>query len=235
MLPNFSLLNSLLTLAILPPFSSALPKGPGAFHKRATASPSNPIPPSQDPFYTAPANYESAVPGEILRIRVAPGNLTSIIGNSSTAYNILYRTTNTRYKPSWAVTTLFIPFFNTTSSTPNGTAVGGALLSYQFPYDSVDVDASPSYAFYSDPLGSWSDVSLALGRGWYVNVPDYEGPTASYTAGVQEGHATLDSVRAVLSSGFGVAADARYALWGYSGGSIASEWAAEVCRHSICS
>ena len=71
-------------------------------------------------------------------------------------------------------------------------------------------------------------MSLALGRGWYVNVPDYEGPTASFIAGVQEGHAILDSVRAVLSSGFGLTADVSYALWGYSGGSIASEWAAEV-------
>lgn len=39
---------------------------------------------------------------------------------------------------------------------------------------------------------------------------------------------TVDSVRAVLSSGFGLASDARLALWGYSGGSLASEWAAEV-------
>jgi len=45
---------------------------------------------------------------------------------------------------------------------------------------------------------------------------------------VQEGHATLDSVRAVLNTGFGLVDDARYAMWGYSGGSIASEWAAEL-------
>lgn len=46
--------------------------------------------------------------------------------------------------------------------------------------------------------------------------------------GIREGHAVLDSVRAVLSSGFGLGPETRYALWGYSGGSIASTWAAEL-------
>jgi hypothetical protein len=188
MLSIFS--TSLLVWGLLFQSSAGLPRGSVAFHKRATASPSAPIPPSQDPFYTAPPHYELAVPGEVLRVRVAPGNLTSIIGNSSTAYNILYRTTNTRYKPAWAVTTLFIPIPNTKTSASNGTSVGSALLSYQFPYDSTDVDASPSYGFYTDVPTTWSDVSFALGLGWYVSVPDYEGPMASLGAGVQSGHAT---------------------------------------------
>jgi hypothetical protein len=77
--------------------------------------------------------------------------------------------------------------------------------------------------------GGFSDISAALGRGWMVSVPDYEGPLASFTAGVMSGHATLDSVRAVLSSGFGLATNGtRYAMWGYSGGALAGEWAAEL-------
>ena len=76
--------------------------------------------------------------------------------------------------------------------------------------------------------GGEPDVGLALGRGWFVNVPDYEGPLASFTAGVQSGHATIDSIRAVLSSGFGPSSDPRIAMWGYSGGALASEWAAEL-------
>ena len=92
--------------------------------------------------------------------------------------------------------------------------------------DSANVDSSPSYTFY----GGAADASIPalLGQGWFINVPDYEGPLASFTAGVQSGHATLDSVRAVLNSGFGLTNDAKYALWGYSGGALASEWAAEL-------
>ncbi|CZT22934.1 related to lipase 1 [Ramularia collo-cygni] len=177
------------------------------------------LPPKQDPWYSAPANFELAAPGQILRIRAAKGNLTTVQTNSSEAYNILYRTTDSQYKPTWAVTTLLIP---------NNTVYGSndKLLSYQIPYDSADVDASPSYAMYA---GELSDVGAALGRGWWVSVPDYEGPKASFTAGVMSGHATIDSVRAVLSSGFGLSPNGtKYAMWGYSGGALASEWAAEL-------
>lgn len=197
----------------------------GALAAMTTAlptTPSTPLPPSQDPWYTAPSDFESAVPGKVLRLRSAPGNLTTIFSNSSAAYNILYRTTDSTYNASWAVTTLFVPK-RTNSS---------VLLSYQVPYNSANVDSSPSYLLYApvtpDEALTNNDIQTALGLGWYVNVPDHEGPLASFGLGVQEGHATLDSVRAVLNTGFGLADDVRYALWGYSGGSIASEWAAEL-------
>lgn len=180
-----------------------------------------PLLPSQDPFYTVPHDYQSSKPGTVLRVREAPGNLTSVIGNCSKAYNILYRTTDSRYQPSWAATTLFLP-----SLRSQGKDIShGALLSYQIPYDTANVDDSPSYALYS---GGEPDISNALGQNWFVNVPDYEGPLASFTAGVQSGHATLDSIRAVQSLNFGLRSDLRIALWGYSGGALASEWAAEL-------
>ena len=102
---------------------------------------------------------------------------------------------------------------------------GKELLSYQVPYNTPDVDFSPSYAFYSNPI---PDIGLALGRGWYVNVPDHEGPYAADGVAVEQGYATLDSVRSVLAKGFGLRTDVRYVMWGYSGGSIASEFAAEL-------
>ncbi|KAF3767289.1 hypothetical protein M406DRAFT_61238 [Cryphonectria parasitica EP155] len=182
-----------------------------------------PIPPTQDPFYSPTEGFETSSPGTVLRIREAVGNLTTLAGsNCSAAYNIVYRTTNSRYNADYAVTTIFVP----ASPSP-------ALLSYQVPYDSAYLDASPSYALYSTDGASWmQDVSTALSLGWFVSVPDYEGPLASFTAGVQSGHATLDSVRAILnanaSNGLGLLPDTRSAMWGYSGGALASEWAAEL-------
>jgi hypothetical protein len=196
-------------------------------------SQSEPIAPSIDPFYTTPDNFESTTPGTILRIRPALGNLTSIIANSSLAYSILYRTTDSNYKPSWAVTTLIIPSTNV-SRPANQT--GASLLSLQLPYDSSNLDASPSYAVYQSlPVGdipaTIDDIAAALGVGWYINIPDYEGPLASFGLGIQAGHATLDSIRAVLSSSLILSSNTtatKVAMWGYSGGSIASEWAAEL-------
>ncbi|KAF2769285.1 LIP-domain-containing protein [Teratosphaeria nubilosa] len=191
---------------------------------KATINSSNQavLPPKQDPWYTAPIGFESAAPAAVLKVRVAPGNLTQITTNSSMAYNILYRSTDSQYKPTWAVTTLFVP---KSPVVQTNTSQANILLSYQIPYDSVDLDASPSYALYAN---TFSDISKALGQGWYVNVPDYEGPKASFTAGVNSGHCTLDSVRAVLNSDFGLSQQTKYAMWGYSGGALASEWAAEL-------
>jgi hypothetical protein len=54
-------------------------------------------------------------------------------------------------------------------------------------------------------------------------VPDFERPLASDVAATEEAHAVLDSFRAIMAAGVGVAPNARLALWGYSGGSIALE------------
>ncbi|CAK4030945.1 secretory lipase-domain-containing [Lecanosticta acicola] len=183
-----------------------------------------PLPPSQDPFYATPPDYQHAAPGEILRIRNAPGNLTASFANASSVYNILFRTTDTHYEPSYAWTTLFVPKKNANTNT-------SALLSYQIPYNTPDVDAGPStllYASGGDLALVDTDIQASLSRGWYVNVPDFEGPKASFVCGVQAGHATLDSIRAVLGHSFTNRSQPKVALWGYSGGSFASGFALEL-------
>ena len=73
-------------------------------------------------------------------------------------------------------------------------------------------------------------MAAALNNGWVVATPDFEGLNAAVVAGVGSGQAVLDSVRATLASGSitGVDTDATYALWGYSGGALGSEWALEL-------
>ncbi|ROW03445.1 hypothetical protein VSDG_01537 [Cytospora chrysosperma] len=175
------------------------------------------IPPSEDPWYTAPDGYESTSPGTVLRNRTATG-LPSIAGsNCSAAYQLLYRTTASQGNATFAVTTIFVP-----SSDPVD-----ALLAYQIPYDSAYINASPSYSLYG---GVYEDIKDALGKGYFVTVPDYEGPLASFTAGHMSGYATLDAVRATLNAAdlYGMSSDPLYAMWGYSGGGLATEWAAEL-------
>ncbi|RMX98433.1 hypothetical protein D0868_10092, partial [Hortaea werneckii] len=94
---------------------------------------------------------------------------------------------------------------------------GSALLSYQIPYNTAYLDGSPSYAMNSLSFSSGhvlNDIQTALGMGAFVvckkAMPCWilSGPFCVLVAAPAE--------------------DARYALWGYSGGSIASEWAAEL-------
>lgn len=190
------------------------------------------LPPSQDPWYTAPDSFESKQPGDVLRIRSVP-KLVSVVENSSAVYHILYRSTDSRGQASWAVTTLFIPSWFYRSQTGKT-----AVLSYQFAYNTTDFDCSPSFALAgvmakSEPtLGIRASTCLLtemLSFGWIINTPDHLGPTAAFGASIQSGHATLDSLRAVhnllkLRQG----PDFRTAIWGYSGGSIATFAAAEL-------
>ena len=106
------------------------------------------------------------------------------------------------------------------------------LLSYQIAEDAAWVNCAPSYALQegSNLLDGGSGsaeillIIAALDQGWIVNTPDYEGPQAAFTSGIQAGQATLDSVRAALASGSitGVSSSATYQMWGYSGGVLTS-------------
>lgn len=134
------------------------------------------IPPSQDPWYTAPSDFESAAPGTIFRIRQDQTNLSAITG-AAAAYNILFRSTDTRYRPSWAVTTLVVPKdpLEGRDVISNVTGDGkAALLSFQVPYNAASADGSPSYLLATNfglnglgitPLTDY--VADALSRGWY--------------------------------------------------------------------
>ena len=189
-----------------------------------------PIKPSEDPFYSAPDGFESKSPGDVLRHRqmnnlfgvlVIPEKIKSI-------HQFLIRSEDSFGDPIAAVTTVFEPY----NADPN------KLLSYQAAEDAANIDCSPSYAMQ---LGADADTILTsqieqllaqagLNEGWYVVIPDHQGPKSTFVVGESAGHIVLDSIRATLGSGniTGINEDAKVVLWGYSGGSFASGWAAQM-------
>jgi hypothetical protein len=110
------------------------------------------------------------------------------------------------------------------------------ILSYQSAYDSLNRSDEPSYAINGGLTfgGLVPSVELAvfgifLAQGYTVIVPDTEGQRADFAAGPEYGMNTLDSIRAAFNaSAVETASNAKVALLGYSGGAIASEWAAEL-------
>lgn len=201
-----------------------------------TPCPTNPwssfnvLPPaSLDPWYSPPPNWALTPPGTPLKLRTH-AYPTPNIRNCSDTYQLLYRSSDTHGRPSWAVTTVFVPTSHVLAcDTATGQGCAHAVVSYQVPSDSVSPDAAPSYLLQArEPYGEMRDL---LRRGWFVAVPDYEGPQAAYCAGKQAGYATLDGARAVLATGgrFGLrVADAKVGLWGYSGGAFATGFAVEL-------
>lgn len=186
--------------------------------------------PSEDPFYDCPQSKLSLPPGAIIRHRNSPTPLAKYHGQPTTVkqtYQLLYRTSDIFNNPTCAVTTIVVP----------EKADFSKLVSYQVAYDSANVDCSPSYqllkgatANTTGAVDALAVVADLLGQGWTVTIPDYEGLDAAYEAGLATGHAVLDSVRATLQSGdiTGILSNATYSMWGYSGGSFASQWAAEL-------
>ena len=116
---------------------------------------------------------------------------------------------------------------------PPGAAPPGGrpLLAYQPAEDTLTRDCASSYEIRQGTNGELPQALLPLlNDGVAVVVPDYEGPESQWTAGVQAGHAVLDSIRAAESfppAGLG-GEGTRVGIWGYSGGGQATAWASEL-------
>jgi hypothetical protein len=186
------------------------------------------VPPGQDPFYS----YQGATPladiapGTVLKTRVLAYHVAGL-ALPVTAVQLLYRSTGAIGQPTVNVTSVLEP--PVLSGTPD-------VVSYQSFYDSLNPADEPSYAISGGLTlgGIIPNVESALIvpdllAGEVVVVPDTEGEQADFAAGPEYGMNTLDSLRAALSSpATGLSGVTKIGLIGYSGGAIATEWAAEL-------
>jgi pimeloyl-ACP methyl ester carboxylesterase len=184
--------------------------------------------PGEDPFYQPPLGYQQARPGDLLRSRSVELGFLGVIPQQLQATQLLYRTTNLHGEPEVAVTTILLP-----EQRDAGPVC--PLLSYQCAIDAVNSRCFPSYALRrgAKPIGAFVQseyllVAAALAEGWAVSVPDHEGCHGMWGAPHEPGFRILDGVRAALQSDrLSLSPSTPVALWGYSGGGLASAWAAE--------
>jgi len=188
-----------------------------------------PLLPADDPFYDPPPGYHNAEPGTVLRSRDVELAFFGLIPQRVSATQLLYRTTDMDGRPEATVTTVLVP-------TERGPENACPLVSYQCAIDAVTSRCFPSYALRRGALalGALAQfefvlVAAALAEGWAVSVPDHEGPNGRWGAPCEPGYRILDGVRAALNCGrLGLSAAAPVGLWGYSGGGLATAWAAEM-------
>ena len=184
--------------------------------------------PQDDPFYkySGSTPLASIEPGTVLATRSIPYHILGIPTALKTT-QLLYRSTSQTGEPTVNVTSVIQPL---------GQRDKTRVISFQSAYDSLNRNDQPSHAIAGGLTfgGIVPNVELAvfglfLTQRFAVIVPDTEGQRADFAAGPENGMNTLDSIRAAFnSSTVGLPADARIALLGYSGGAIASEWAAEL-------
>jgi triacylglycerol lipase len=185
--------------------------------------------PAKDPFYVPPAGFEHSRPGTVLRTRDVELAFLGFVPQKVTATQLLYRSTDLNGLPQATVTTVVVPADRVAGSV-------GPILSYQCAIDAVAGCCFPSYALRrgSKAVGAVAQfefllVAAALAEGWVVSIPDHEGPQGIWGAPYEPGYHVLDGLRAALNHDpLDLSADTAIGLWGYSGGGLATAWAAEV-------
>lgn len=186
------------------------------------------LPPQQDPFYRYEGTTALAAiaPGTVLKTRTLAYHVAGI-ALPVTAVQLLYRSVGELGEPTVNVTSVLEPTWH--FGPP-------PVISYQSFYDSLNPEDEPSYAISGGvTLGGLIPnvesilIAPALLGGDAVVVTDTEGENADFAAGPEYGFNTIYGLRAALSSpATGLGATGKIGLIGYSGGAIATEWAAEL-------
>lgn len=202
------------TVALTGPFALAAPAAEPAAEW--------PQHPTDDPFYAQPDPMPDAEPGTILDARQVQIRALAI-PVPFTAWQLKYLSTDTKGAPAANVATVIQPL---------NQPADRKLVSYQTAYDGLSADCAPSYAFatgIAPPFYEEAAMLPLLLAGHTVVSADYEGPEYQWGAGINSGHGVLDGIRAAQSfEPLGLSTETPTAMWGYSGGALASQWANEL-------
>ncbi|KAL4402243.1 Lipase [Malassezia pachydermatis] len=185
---------------------------------------------SDDSFYHPPSGWENKQPGTILRSRKVDITNFGILKLGVTGYQLLYRTNSIDPNtPMTTVTTVLVP-----DNYDNDKLVVAGVYE-----DSYSSDCAPSKRLasgnniFKNVAISYQEMfyTTLLHEGWVVTVPDHEGPHSAFTSGRLEGHAILDAIRATLKyDTLGLDSNSKVVGYGYSGGALATGWAAGLQR-----
>lgn len=172
---------------------------------------------------TAATSAGDVLAHEPVDVYLAPGQLLKV---PVRAWRILYRSTSATGAPNQVSGLLLVPKsdYRRGSRPIVGYAVGTHGLGDQ---------CAPSNRMRQGTDAELALVGLLLAQGWAVAITDYEGLGTpgdhTYMAGVSQGRAVLDSIRAASRvPGSGLSADAPVGIVGYSQGGASAGWAAQL-------
>jgi hypothetical protein len=192
-----------------------------------SAAPRVPLP-EHDSFYryTGSTPLSEIPPGTPLRQRtVTLGATTS--ETPLTAEQVLYRTTDATGHAVASVTTFVLPVTGTTAP---------RVVAYLSFYDAFVSKCNPSYTLRGGDPGEANAgqaqaeqavVQALHAQGYVVTVPDFENQSLHFMAGTESGMSTLDAIKATLAV-LDLEPATPVGMMGYSGGSIAADWAGEL-------
>jgi len=196
-------------LAVL--FSLFAPAGPAAA--------AGPLDPATDPFFAPPADLADLAPGTVIRNRPVASMLIPGVPLGKKSFQILVRSNDAKNRAAAVAATVIVPHKPTKK-----------LLAYQPAIDSLGAKCNPTFTLRTGIEKEASLIALGLNKGLTVVVPDHQGPRDAFAAGPMAAHAVLDSIRGAVASPEADldGAATQVAMMGYSGGAIATGWAAQL-------
>ena len=187
-----------------------------------------PLLPAEDDFHDAPGDLASLAPGTVIRTRRVRVALLGVVPQHRVeAWQVAYRSTDLHDRPEVAVTTVL---------RRRGGGAPAGLVAYQCAIDAVADRCFPSYALRigARAWGALLQLELLLlarllDLGYVVSACDHEGRSGTFAAPREPGHRVLDGVRATLAlDELDLPAGLPVGMFGYSGGGMATAWAAEM-------
>jgi hypothetical protein len=185
----------------------------------ARPSPSVLAAPTADPFYRWSGPL-AQTPGTILRTRTIPFAAAAAT-TPVRAAQLLYVTTDELGHRTVSVATVLQPL-------DKAAPAASGLVSYQAAYDALGARCDPSYTLRAGTPSA--PIMAYLAAGDTVVTADYEGEDLAEGAGQQYGYETLDAIRAAEKWLRVPEASTPVGMVGYSGGSIATEFASELAQ-----
>jgi hypothetical protein len=183
--------------------------------------------PAGDAFYTPPNPLPAGAPGDVIRFRPSAFFLDPLRLQAAPAdvWQVLYRSTTALGQPTAISGTVLVPRTPVAGPRP--------IVAYASGTQGWGDQCAPSKEMAGGTYDEAFAVSNLLNRGWAVVVTDYPGlgtpGDETYSAGIPEGYAVLDALRAASRLGAaGLSRSAPMAIEGYSQGGGAADWAAQL-------
>jgi pimeloyl-ACP methyl ester carboxylesterase len=177
-----------------------------------------------DAFYAKPSRQalEALAPGTVLRVREIDPKAHFVFSMNARAWQLMFRSNDSKGQPVASITTVLVP--------PNAPSQDRVLVSYQVAYDALTLRCAPSQSLVRGRSLEQLQIDSALRQGWVLSIPDYEGLDSHWGAARNSGQGVLDAVRAAQAfAPLGLpGANTRVGLIGYSGGGLATAWAAQL-------
>lgn len=181
--------------------------------------------PSGIDFYTPPSPLPAGNHGDLIWYREA--SITTLGTSAISSWNVMYHSTDAPGNANVVTGTVLVPKADWTEWSQR------PIISYAVGTHGLCQSCAPSLQLENGTDYENANIIMALEKGYAVLVTDNPGYTTgdipTYMAGIAQGHAVLDIIKAASQiPSISISEQARIAIWGYSQGGQSASFAGQM-------